>query len=363
MQNAITTNVPINQWSTYFHITMYDSSEQQLKKLIDLATNDKVKYIVISEPHTGNVLKKEHYHVGIQFKRNYTPPFVRKMVIHNNDYEDVPYIEGKYKTSTVDEWRSYIIKSGIKFESKPYLPQGKPKTEEQALNKERKKDLMNLRVQKAKAQDWEWFENEDIDFMLSHRFKNLIALYKRTNMNNLRALPGKLENYWIYGSSGTGKSASIEKIYGYDKLYPKNLTEVYWNGYDNDYHDSVWIDELDTSDALKTIGGVEILKQLADRYPFKVRMMYGNGESLVRPKRTIITSNFMPDTVLPEKGFNVNIKAIRRKFKVIHIDDWLKLHSLECIPNKGVFNKDEMDLIYERENINMFLEDRVNVNE
>jgi hypothetical protein len=117
----------------------------------------------------------------------------------------------------------------------------------------------------------------------------------------------------------------------------------------------VWIDEM-SKETLETLtgkqkGGFDFLKELADRYPVCVDEKYRQAE-LIRPKKLIITMNSHPTTLLPDEEVMVNKEALYRKFKIMHVADWLTLNDLKCTDNGVVpLTETENYNIWEKESI------------
>ena len=101
-----------------------------------------------------------------------------------------------------------------------------------------------------------------------------------------------LDNTWIFGPSGTGKSLYIHRKYpgGFKKEFSK-----WWDGYqeDNEAHQTVLLDDLHPKWAEK-----ERLKNWADHYPFVAEIK--GGSMLIRPARIVVTSNYHPREVATE---------------------------------------------------------------
>lgn len=112
-----------------------------------------------------------------------------------------------------------------------------------------------------------------------------------------------LENYWIYGPTGSGKSSYARATF--DNLYIKSQNK-WWDGYAG--QDNVLIDDLHPSWV-----GMHQLKQWSDHYPFQAEVK--NSSMFINPKRIIITSNYHPDecNFKPE-----DLEPIKRRFKIIH---------------------------------------------
>lgn len=159
-----------------------------------------------------------------------------------------------------------------------------------------------------------------IELSMKHDFKNLLKempdMYfrsyhtmKRIAMDhpiNLSPLD-KLDNEWIYGLPGVGKSriARAENPGAYIKLHNK-----WWLGYKQE--EVVIYDDLSRNDA-NWVG--DMLKTWADHYPFPAETK-GDG-MVIRPKKIIITSNYTPDDLFSH-DYDL-CEAIKRRFRLRHL--------------------------------------------
>lgn len=97
----------------------------------------------------------------------------------------------------------------------------------------------------------------------------------------------KLENEWIYGPTGTGKTRGVRDKWK-DSLFTKNPNK-WWDGYQN--QETVLIDDFQREH--EKLG--YHLKIWADHYPFTGEV---KGSSMsIRPKRVIVTSNYHPQDI------------------------------------------------------------------
>lgn len=120
---------------------------------------------------------------------------------------------------------------------------------------------------------------------------------------NLKIMDGDLQNLWLCGDAGTGKTKYAWE--NFDDLYVKAINK-WWDGYHG--QENVLLDDWDP-DKKMLIGHLKIW---ADRYPFRAEV---KGSSMMaRPKRIIVTSNYTIDQCCENPE---DVMALRRRFKVI----------------------------------------------
>lgn len=156
----------------------------------------------------------------------------------------------------------------------------------------------------SKASDFDKMEEVYPDMYWNH-----YHTMKRISMDNpvVKQSLDVLDNEWIYGAPGVGKSrtARQENPGCYIKLHNK-----WWLGYKNE--DVVLYDDLGKTDS-PWVG--DFLKTWADHYPFPSETK-GDG-MVIRPKRIIVTSNYHPDELWGHDAFLCD--AIKRRFKIRHL--------------------------------------------
>lgn len=169
-------------------------------------------------------------------------------------------------------------------------------------------------INPANKQDWNGFKEAcktaTKKELIDGPFSMLYAQYRsfagevHNQFKILPILKGDLDNLWLWGAPGTGKTKWAWE--NNKDMYIKAINK-WWDGYNNE--EVVLLDDWDPKhDPL-----VYYLKIWADRYPFRGEC---KGSSLMlRPKRIIVTSNYCIDACFEHPE---DVMAIRRRFKCMH---------------------------------------------
>lgn len=168
--------------------------------------------------------------------------------------------------------------------------------------------MTQKRKGEANTERWEQAKKSAIEGRLDDIPADIFVQYYRTVKEikkDYMAKPDDLEeldNYWICGPPGCGKSRSARERYpgSYFKLCNK-----WWDGYQGE--ENVIIDDWETDH--KVLG--HHLKIWGDRYSFLAETK--GGAIHIRPKRIIVTSNYEIDQVFDDE---MMCNAIKRRFNV-----------------------------------------------
>lgn len=140
-----------------------------------------------------------------------------------------------------------------------------------------------------------------------------------TQYNNLLAHQNRLfkrpvdriepDNMWIFGKTGDGKSTYAQT--NFPDAYIKNGTTKWWDGYSNE--DTVILDDV----GMRSYALVDDFKQWTGNVSCRVEMK--GSSMLIRPKKVIVTSNYMPWQIWSEPN---EWKPIMRRFKFFKMENY-----------------------------------------
>ena len=109
-------------------------------------------------------------------------------------------------------------------------------------------------------------------------------------------------------------------------MYKKQLEDKWWDGFDIEHHDCYYLEDVDP-EALKKIT-IQRMKVWSDHVGFPGDKKYG-GLDIIRGQ-CIVTSNYhLNECIYNHVGIEHTIKALNRRFRVVHIDSFLKENGLE----------------------------------
>lgn len=343
--------------SDQFDIRLNCETDERLQEILSIVSSlwdsGTVRYIhctniEIGENPTRGSFGKRHVHIALVLYNWTTVMSISKKFLCQND-RDSWYIVARDKNLPISGWISYHGKSSTKLDpSTPWLfKQGELPTcrtrvsiseskEQRSENKlSEKYEQWKRKEYLVKREDYNQLDREFPGFRWTTMFRQMKATLLKQSNRHAKVLNGPLDNYIIWGDSGTGKSSSVSFLY--PNCYKKQKGTQYWDGYDtqNPDHEIVWIDEM-SKETLATLtgkmdGGFEFLKELADRYPVTVDEKFQVAFK-IRPKKLIITMNEHPTSLLPDRAVEVNKRALFRKFNIMHVNDWLAFNGLRNTP-------------------------------
>ena len=343
-----------SQWDIRLNVPTDDDVKEIITNIKQRFEKDNVVYVHVSGVEKPLTSGQRHVHIALILQnRTSSNSVIRKYV---NNPQHGYFVGARDMTKDIDTWIAYHAKIWTKEDPDvPFLFQAgrlpRKRTNMTEIEREEKSkkqrnektDAWRRRHELVKTQQWDVLDEEFPGFIWSTAGQNMKReLLKQANDEFNEPLQGPLNNYIIWGDSGTGKSSSISLLY--PDCYKKQKGSQYWDAYDrkDPDHAVVWIDEF-SKETLKTLcgkpdGGFEFLKELGDRYPVTVDEKYTKGYK-IRPKMILITMNEHPESLLPKRAVEVNKRALYRKFKIIHVSEWLTINNL-INTDGGVIYKD-----------------------
>lgn len=339
-----------SQWDLRINVPTLEDVDLVIANIRRRFEEDNIVYVHVSGVEKSTTSEQQHVHIAL-ILQNWTSrnSIIRKYILNPSHGF---YVAARNTSLSLEEWVIYHSKTETKVDPNDILrlvlgqlPRKRTNSTQEEKDEKIKKAKSEKQVQwdrrkeLVKAQDWDTLDMEFPGFIWTTSGQNMKReLLKQVNDEFNEPLQGPLNNYIIWGGSGTGKSSSVSLLY--PECYKKQKGTQYWDAYDrtDPNHAVVWIDEF-SKETLQTMcgkpdGGFEFLKELGDRYPVTVDEKYTKGYK-IRPKMIIITMNEHPDTLLPKRAVEVNKKALYRKFKIIHITTWLTMNNLKNT-DKGV---------------------------
>ncbi len=198
------------------------------------------------------------------------------------------------RRGTFLEASNYCKKDGDYYENGELPLSSKEKGEK---SKEKWKQIIKF----AKTNNFEAIEEEYPQIFVSHyRTLRYISKDYMTKPNDLK----EMDNHWLWGPPGTGKSYTARNKWGND-YYLKNSNK-WWDGYMNE--ETIIIEEIE-KDCGKFMG--HFLKIWCDIYSFIGETK--GGAIRIRPKRIIVTTNYPINDIF---DFDIELNnAIHRRFK------------------------------------------------
>lgn len=344
-----------SQWDIRLNVPTEASVQAILDNVQRRFNEENVVYVHVSNVEV-ETSEQRHVHIAlVLLNRTTKSSIINKYVLKP---QDGFYCEPRDTTKSISGWVEYHGKRATKLDpSTPFLltlgnlPRPKrtidPETRlmEASAKRSKRAEEWTERKTLMKTGQWDLLDEKYPGFIWSSAGQNMKReIIKQTNDEHCAPLDGPLNNFIIWGPSGSGKSSSVSLLY--PNCYKKQKGTQYWDAYDriNPEHSVVWIDEM-SKETLKTItgkpdGGFEFLKELGDRYAVTVDEKYTKGYK-IRPKMIVITMNEHPESLLPKRAVEVNKQALYRKFKILHVTQWLDMNGLINTPNGTKYKFEE----------------------
>lgn len=134
---------------------------------------------------------------------------------------------------------------------------------------------------------------------------------------------------WLYGYPASGKTSLMKMIY--PDYYKKDLSNRFWDLYDETKHTHVMLEDLDANNVERL--GVQFLKTICDEAGFPIDQKYKTPQ-LTRVT-VLVTSNQSIDNCLNScddvKDLETTKRAISRRFMQMRVDQFQRLLGVKII--------------------------------
>lgn len=316
-----------SNYGTHWHIRIHDPSPEFIEMFINtcrtLQAETYLTYVVIGEEKTRSEKGLSHIHAAIGTHKSLSKfHLAQKLKVRNNcKMFRQWYIAPVYSNSSPAANAAYCRKGNILLDIGQI-----PETNIKDLGKEelrgRCSEKWKEMISLAKLQQWEEIEQKYPYEYIANGAK-LRALYF---IQHTPAGRTHQQHLWIYGAPGTGKSCVVEYMF---PNHFKKRPDADWLGYNPILcpgHSVVYLPDFDIQ-SMKMLKA-ETLKVMCDPQGFNANKKFAGGE-IIAPGRVVVTSNFTIGDCFPPgyPGIETQKAALRRRFKEIHISDYLdELH-------------------------------------
>ncbi len=324
------------QWDLRLNVPTDDYLQQITENIMMMTTENKLSYCLIGGLEIGTKpnhsdYQIRHVHIALIFYNRKSKSSIMKMLgmIQGHSYYMVP----RNRELPYSGWRDHHIKEFSKVDKDKLkifefgeLPKDNntKSIQRSELEKKRKVDeiLVDMRCMLEKDQDEQAFQKYPRNYLLyGARLKAMVK--QKSNFFNERKDP----HIYVFGFPGSGKTTIMK--YVYPKMYKKDLSNRFFDLYDEKQHTHIMLEDLDHENVEKL--GIQFLKTICDEAGFPIDQKYKTPQ-LTR-SCILVTSNFSIPEIIPEdsKGIEQTKAALLRRFYHVRIDNLLRLLGVKLI--------------------------------
>ena len=296
----------------------------------------KFKYVLIGGLEIGTRpnqtdYKVRHVHIAVVFYNRASKSSILKNwgIVEGHGYYMVP----RNRSLPYSGWRNHHIKDFSKIDTEKNiiyeageLPRDakEARVDKSPEEKKRKVDeiLVDMRSMMELGQDDEVFKKYPRNYVIyGARIKAMV--HQKANFFGTRKDP----HIYVYGYPGTGKTSIMKFLY--PNLYKKDLSNRFFDLYDETRHTHVMLEDLDHENVEKL--GIQFLKTLCDENGFPIDQKYKTPQ--ITRTTVLVTSNFTIPEIIPDdqKGVEQTKAALFRRFWHVRIDNLLRLLGIKLI--------------------------------
>lgn len=324
------------QWDIRLNCPDDDYLQCIVENVMLESTNGKFRWVLIGGIEIGTRpnntdYKCRHVHIGVIFHNRASKSSIIKNwgIIEGHGYYMVP----RNRDLPYSGWRDHHIKDFSKIDKSKLilyetgnLPNEVKKAQVKYGPEEKKRKvddiLTDMRAMLEKDEDEEAFKKYPRNYLIyGARLKSMVK--QKANFFKKITDP----HIWLYGFQGSGKTAILR--YLYPKMYKKDLTNRFFDLYDQQEHTHIMLEDLDPECVERL--GLQFIKTICDEGGFPIDQKYKTPQ-LARSV-VLVTSNFEIPTVIPDdcKDPVTTRMALYRRFYYVRIDNFLRLLGLKLI--------------------------------
>lgn len=332
------------QWDIRINVQDDDYLATLIENIMLEQVTGKFKYILVGGLEIGtrpnnSDYKVRHFHAAVMFHNRASKASIIKNwgIVEGNGY----YLMPRNRELPYSGWRNHHIKEFSKIDPTASdgliimeygeLPKDNNKRKEITLRSDLEKKLktddiikdIRVLVEAGKAE--EAFEKYPRNFMqYGEKIKAMVS-QKKKNFFGKHTDP----HLYLYGFPGSGKTSLLNFIYG--GYYKKDLSNRFWDLYDETIHTHVMLEDLDSNNLERL--GVQFLKTICDEAGFPIDQKYKTPQ-LTRAT-ILVTSNQDLDSLINSmddiKQIEQTKQALKRRFLHMRVDQLQRLLGLKLI--------------------------------
>jgi hypothetical protein len=344
MEKTVAYATEDRQWDIRINVQDDSYLESIVENVMLEALAGKFKYVLLGGLEIGtrpnnSDYQIRHFHAAVLFHNRASKASIIKNwgILEGNGYYMVP----RNRELLYSGWKEHHTKEFSKIN--PTAPDGLIQYEHGELpkdNNKRKAPVMRSESEKKlKLDDCIKHMRELIE---AGQEKDAFDIYPRSYITygeKIKALISQKRelstgkhlgpHIYLYGFPGSGKTSLLQFVYkGY---YKKDLSNRFWDLYDEKVHTHVMLEDLDSNNLEKL--GVQFLKTICDEAGFPIDQKYKSPQ-LTRAT-ILVTSNQDIDSLINSmddvKLVEATKVAIKRRFFQVRVDMMHRLLGIKLI--------------------------------
>ena len=329
------------QWDCRFNVPDEEYLAAIIFNIQEHYNTGKIRYVLVSGIEIGTKpqhtdYQVEHVHVALVLHDRMSSLAIMKKWGINLSYGY--YMKPRNRSLPYQGWKEHHVKTFSKKDPDctvnlelGTMPndgkrQGTPLRSEAEKKCKVNDVIIDMRKLIEEGKEDEAFQKYPRNFMqYGEKLKSMVSQRKKTFFGK------HLDPHiFVYGPPGSGKTSLLKFLY--PKTYKKDLSNRFWDLYDENQFTHVMLEDLD-SPSLDRLG-VQWLKTICDEAGFAIDQKYKTPQ-LTRAT-ILVTSNQTVNQLIDGLDETVCIeetkRAIRRRFFQVRIDELLKIAGLALIP-------------------------------